>query len=104
MLQELDSIPVFFFLYSEDIKNIVSMLRQENFLYLVCIDVNDSFNKLNHLPSDIRFRTFLLDEDNKVLLKKQGGLFEYGHILHKLEEYDASTNILKKLYIIIVIR
>ncbi|WP_221658576.1 DUF1573 domain-containing protein [Bacteroides salyersiae] len=68
MLQELDSIPVFFFLYSEDIKNIVNMLRQENFLYPVCIDVNDSFNKLNHLPSDIRFRTFLLDEDNKILV------------------------------------
>lgn len=31
------------------------------------MDVSDSFNKLNHLPSDDRFRTFLLDKGHKVI-------------------------------------
>ena len=31
------------------------------------MDENDSFNKLNHFPSDMTFQTFLLNWNNKVL-------------------------------------
>ena len=31
------------------------------------MDENDSFNKLNHFPSDMTFQTFLLNRNNKVL-------------------------------------
>lgn len=32
------------------------------------IDMNDSLNKLNHFPSEMAFQTFLLDENDKVLV------------------------------------
>ncbi|MCQ2973328.1 MAG: DUF1573 domain-containing protein [Bacteroidales bacterium] len=36
--------------------------------YPTCIDINDSFNKLNHFPDKEQFRCFLLDENNRVIL------------------------------------
>lgn len=43
-------------------------LKSANYRYPVCIDLNDEFNKINNIPSDNRFRCFLLDETNHVLL------------------------------------
>ncbi len=43
-------------------------IKKDSFPYPVCIDINDSLNKLNHFPSDPRFHCFLLDENNKVIL------------------------------------
>lgn len=43
------------------------VLRRDNFTHPVCVDESDSFNKLNHFPSDVRFQTFLLDKENKVI-------------------------------------
>ncbi|MCQ2976068.1 MAG: DUF1573 domain-containing protein [Bacteroidales bacterium] len=53
------------------VKNIIDAkfeLVKDNYNYPVCIDLNDSLNKLNHFPSDERFHCFLLDENNKVIL------------------------------------
>lgn len=33
----------------------------------MCFDEEDAFNKLNKLPTDMMFQTFLLDKDNKVV-------------------------------------
>lgn len=49
-------------------KDIIYELVTKDFPYPVCIDLNDSLNKLNHFPSDPRFHCFLLDENNKVIL------------------------------------
>lgn len=56
-----------FFFHPSDKKELISLLKRVHFTYPVCIDASDSFNKLNRLPSDDRFRTFLLDKDNKVI-------------------------------------
>ena len=38
------------------------------FHYPLCIDKIDTINKLNHFSDDYNYRTFLLDEDNRVVL------------------------------------
>lgn len=50
-----------------DKKELIDLLQRTRFIYPVYIDGNDSFNKLNHFPSDIMFQTFLLDKENKVI-------------------------------------
>lgn len=70
LITELDSISntsVLFFLHSSNKKEVTYLLRQDNFTHPVCMDENDSFNKLNHFPSEMIFQTFLLGKDNKVI-------------------------------------
>ena len=43
-------------------------LTRDGYRHPVCIDLSDSLNKLNHFPKDDRFRCFLLDENNRVIL------------------------------------
>ncbi|WP_195425093.1 DUF1573 domain-containing protein [Bacteroides cellulosilyticus] len=62
-----DKVKMHFILFPKDPKEMVALLRQDKFDYPVCIDVNDSFNKLNHLSSIMMFQTFLLNEDNEVI-------------------------------------
>lgn len=50
-----------------DNKELIDLLKRTHFIYPVCIDENDSFNKLNHFPSDIMFQTFLTNKDNRVI-------------------------------------
>ena len=50
-----------------DNKELIDLLQRTHFMYPVCIDENDSFNKLNHFPPDIMFQTFLLDKENKII-------------------------------------
>lgn len=70
-IRELDSleqeVPVLFYLHPKKISEITLKLRQERFDYPVCIDEQDSLNKLNHFPTEMNFQTFLLDRDNKVV-------------------------------------
>ena len=69
-INELDSIgntSVLFFLYPKNKKELTYLLKRDRFAHPVCIDENDSFNKLNHFPSDMMFQTFLLDKENKVV-------------------------------------
>ena len=56
-----------FFFNSKDKKQICYLLKKERFKIPVCIDKQDSLNKLNHFPSEMMFQTFLLDKDNKVI-------------------------------------
>lgn len=66
-LDSIGDVPVGFFLYPKNRKELIYTLKLNNFSYPVCIDEKDSLNKLNHFPSDMMFQTFLLDKDNKVL-------------------------------------
>lgn len=62
-----NSVEFLFFFFPKEGRDIYHTLRIEKFDHPVCIDKSDSFNKLNHFPSDDRFRTFLLDKGNKVI-------------------------------------
>ena len=56
------------FLLSNKIeKNIIYFLESENFNYPVCIDPENHLKILETFPHDIRFQTFLLDKDNKII-------------------------------------
>lgn len=46
---------------------LLDLLYRKRFTYPVCIDETDSFNKLNHLSTDMTFQTFLLDKNAKVI-------------------------------------
>lgn len=58
---------VLFFLHPKDKKEIAYALRRDDFTYPVYIDTMDAFSKLNKLPQEEMFQTFLLDKDNKVI-------------------------------------
>lgn len=58
---------VLFFLHLKDKKEITYVLKRDNFTHPVCLDEKDAFNKLNKLPTDMAFQTFLLNKDNKVV-------------------------------------
>ena len=71
-IKELDSISskqtsILFYMHPCKVNELLYLLRRDNFNYPVCIDANDTFNQMNHFPSDMTFQTFLLDKDNKVV-------------------------------------
>lgn len=57
-----------FYLYPNYKEEIIDILKQNNFNYPVCLDLDNTFNKLNNLPLDEKYHVFLLDKDDKVLL------------------------------------
>lgn len=70
LIAQLDSsknTSVLFFLHSKDKKEMINVLKRDNFTHPVCFDEEDAFNKLNKLPTDMAFQTFLLDKDNRVV-------------------------------------
>jgi len=68
----------FFYFAPKNEKEIISVLRRERFNVPVFIDYEQKFEELNCLPENQLFRTFLLDENNKIIL--------IGNPTHGLEE------------------
>lgn len=62
-----NQVSVLLFLCVKNNKELLHILKRDQYNYPVCIDKNDNFNKLNHFPVEIPFQTFLLDRDNKVI-------------------------------------
>lgn len=62
-----ESIQFLYFFYPKWSADVCQLLRAEDFDYPICIDEQDSLNKLNDFPSEIAFQTFLLDKNNRVL-------------------------------------
>ena len=59
----------FLFYFTPNKKMEINRILLENrFKYPVCIDKQDSINTLNHFPTNTALQTFLLDNDNKVLV------------------------------------
>ena len=56
-----------FFFHSKDKKELRFLTRQSDFIYPVCFDEKDDFNRLNRFPSEMMFQTFLLDKENRVI-------------------------------------
>lgn len=61
------NVPFLFYFHPKDLKELRSLTRQHAFMYPVCLDEMDEFNRLNHFPTDVTFQTFLLDKNNKVV-------------------------------------
>lgn len=57
-----------FYFHPKDIRELLFLFQRDRFKYPLYIDNNNLLAKLNKLPSDTRFQTFLLDNNNKVLL------------------------------------
>lgn len=57
-----------FYFHPKNIRELQFLFQRDRFKYPLYIDNNDLLNKLNNLPSDSRFQTFLLDKNNKVML------------------------------------
>ena len=62
-----DSLQFLFIFSSKRKQEVRQVLLRERFKYPICIDEQDSINILNSFPSDIKYQTFLLDRDNKVI-------------------------------------
>ena len=62
-----EEIPVLFFLCPTNRDELINLLVSNYFDHPVCIDENDTFNKLNKFPDKIDFQTFLLNEENRVV-------------------------------------
>lgn len=70
-MQEVDStlnrpVPFVFYFHPKDMKELRYITRRDAFVYPVCFDEKDDFNRLNHFPDEMTFQTFLLDKDNRV--------------------------------------
>lgn len=61
-------IPFLFVFQTNEEEEIEDLLRTNYFSDPVCFDREDQWNLLNRFPEDDRFHTFLLDENNKVVL------------------------------------
>ena len=61
------AVKVIFILHPRDEKEMAHLIKYNNFFILFCLDTNDSFNKINKIPSNLAFQTFLLDNKNKVI-------------------------------------
>lgn len=57
-----------FYFQPKDKKELTFLFRRDDFNHPVYIDEENKLNKYNNLPTDDRFQTFLLDENNKVVL------------------------------------
>lgn len=63
-----NQLPYLFFFHPKDEKEVTFLLKRDGFNYPVCIDKGDTLNKLNGFPGDISFQTFLLDQNNNVVI------------------------------------
>lgn len=61
-------IDFFFYFAPEKKKDIISALKLEGFHYPVFIDTQKDFDKINRLPDNQKFRTFLLNAKNEIVL------------------------------------
>ena len=72
LIAEVDSltdggVPFLFYFHPKDRKELRNLTRREGFIYPVCFDEKDDFNRLNRFPNEMMFQTFLLDKENKVV-------------------------------------
>lgn len=65
--ESVNNTSVILILHPKDKKEMVYILRRDNFTHPVCMDERDVFNKLNKLPKEEMFQTFLLNANNKVV-------------------------------------
>jgi hypothetical protein len=57
-----------FYVHSNDYDKLEKLMQINKFIYPIIYDKSDKLNRLNHLPDNLRFHTFLLDQNNKIVL------------------------------------
>lgn len=62
------NIPFLFFFHPKNKNEMLYLLKVSDFKMPVCIDWQDNLNKLNNFPSNRSFQTFLLNNENRVIL------------------------------------
>ena len=75
IMNESDSVfvrkPEFVFIFQpkmSDEQELYAILRNKGFRHPVFIDKDNAFNKINKLPSNPAYQSFLLDRDNRVVM------------------------------------
>ncbi|MCE8655689.1 DUF1573 domain-containing protein [Bacteroides fragilis] len=67
-------------------KDIFYALKNDNFTYPICLDLENTFYDTNKIPGDMMLQTFLLDEDNKIVA--------IGNPIHNSKIKDLFLNII----------
>ena len=62
-----EMVSLLFYIQAKDTRELMWILRGDDFSYPVCIDKGGDFSKINQLPSDEVFGTFLLNVNKEVL-------------------------------------
>lgn len=60
-------VPVNIFIHHKKDEELLSILKREDFDIPICLDLNDSLRIINGLLDDVAFRTFLLDNNNRIV-------------------------------------
>ena len=60
------SVPFLFFLSPKSVKEARYITRRDDFIYPICVDMQNRLDSLNRFPEEEMFHTFLLDSDNRV--------------------------------------
>jgi hypothetical protein len=73
LISEIDSltnatVPVLFFFHTKNPREVSLHLQRDNLNIPVVFDLQDKLNSLNQFPTHHQYQTFLLDENNKVVL------------------------------------
>lgn len=63
-----DQIDYLFYFHPKKTDNIYDLMWKNKFFHAIYVDANDSLNILNHFPEDERFHTFLLNENDEILV------------------------------------
>lgn len=68
-IQATDSLNIAYIFYfnTSNKEGLKYIMKRDNFIHPVCLDVDDKFNQQNHFPSETNFHTFLLSRNNKVI-------------------------------------
>lgn len=66
-ISRIGDVPVLFYMFPKHREEVERFLEKCIFDYPICIDMQDSLNKLNHFSSIMEYQTFLLDKDDKVV-------------------------------------
>lgn len=61
------AVPILFFFYPKDLREISFLLRRDSINIPVCIDKQNRMNRINHFPSHQMYQCFLVDKENKVI-------------------------------------
>ena len=61
------AVPVLFFFYPKDLREISFLLRRDSIHIPVCIDKQNRMNRINHFPSHQMYQCFLVDKANKII-------------------------------------
>lgn len=61
------TVSLLLYVYPKKKEDVENLLYYEDFIYPICIDMRNEFDKINNFPKNERLRTFLLNKDDEVI-------------------------------------